>query len=96
MIKNLEKKLKKSFKVYLDSRKGNLTLFEKKTGLFKASIARVESFPIPQFVYDLHVENVVEYERTESGIPRPETYTRTVVETYDTFDEAVERLLRLV
>ncbi len=86
--KNFEKKLGKDFKVYHAAKKEALTLFEKKTGLFKASIVRHETYPIPQFVYDLHIDNLT-YKSAQTG----QLVNTTICETYDTFDEAVAALL---
>lgn len=96
MTKTQEKKLNKLFKMYVDRRKGALTIFNKKTGLLKGSIRRDEVYPTPQFVYDLHLSDV---EITEHDLLWEEKKTVTrkdVYETYDTFDEAVTRLLELV
>jgi len=95
MTKTQEKNLRKKYKVYISTTKGCLTLFDKKTGLFKASISRSEAYVIPQFVYDLTIDNVME--NLDSGFHEAPRYeTTTIHETYDTFDEAIARLLEKV
>lgn len=93
----IEKKLKKSYKVYHSKTKEALTLFVKSSGLFKASIVRHETYPTPQFVYDLHIDNVPDPEGSRHyGIETNRFLTKTIIETYDTFEEAVNALLKHV
>lgn len=97
LTKPQEKKLRKSFKLYVDGRKGCLTIFDKKTGLYKGSISRSEAYIIPQFVYDLQVNDIKELCDTGwQSEHQPQWVSRTIHETYDTFDEAVTRLLEVI
>lgn len=97
MTKTQTKKLQAKFKVYISATKGCATLFDRKTGLFKASITRSEAYVIPQFVYDLHIDNVRELRETGWASDHEPKWTEvTIHETYDTFDEAMDRLLEKI